>query len=565
MNRYAKGLLNKFGLGMANITASDFAIRVSNLPRKLSDQDHPHYEDLLKQHFEKVLTTECGVQDAFEQVAEVALIREYDGCISTFLQQGNLLEEMYEAGVAARLAKNTMEKPESSEATKKKAKKTYDSQTKKRLKLKEKILNLEAQEDLAVRLRLPALSPWAEWCYAHHSRSVSSWPIWMMFASPAFGLGLHINPAKCELIPCGGIDSAVSLGPFPPGLTSNSTTSFTLLGAPIGNQQFCDHTISSTQSKATQPLLHAISQLPDPQTCLLLLRHCASFCKIAYIKRFTPTSLVAAAFLAFDGAVRQCLETSCTGPLTEQAWLQASLSTGSGGLGLRHAHLHGAAAYAASVLATADLCSSIDCHYNQQSGEEALRQVNQRLPAEDQFLVPAPTPYRQQQLSQVLDKVTISQLTAPAPGQEAYRAHLQLLQQPGAGAWLSAPPSEALGLHIFGPIFKIMVRLRLRLPVSDADAHCPKCDGIDCLMKSKSLDCCPLDPTRAKGLTMIDVLLDREGGGWGPTAMQTWRSLAGLLAARTSEPVDLECQRLLQSLSVALQVENARAVLRRLS
>ena len=27
----------------ANITASDFAIRVAGLPRKLTDEDHPHY------------------------------------------------------------------------------------------------------------------------------------------------------------------------------------------------------------------------------------------------------------------------------------------------------------------------------------------------------------------------------------------------------------------------------------------------------------------------------------------------------------------------------------------
>ena len=68
----------------------------------------------------------------------------------------------------------------------------------------------------------------------------------------------------------------------------------------------------------------------------------------------------------------------------------------------------------------------------------------------------------------------------------------------------------------------------------------------------------------AQGLQFIPFVAKAFGGGWGPSAMQTWRSLAGLLAARSSETPDLECQRLLQLLSVALQVENFSAVLRHL-
>ena len=72
----------------------------------------------------------------------------------------------------------------------------------------------------------------------------------------------------------------------------------------------------------------------------------------------------------------------------------------------------------------------------------------------------------------------MARLTAPAPGQEAYRAYLQFLQQPGVGAWLDAPPSDALGLRVMGALFKTMVRLRLRLPVTAGDAHYPMYDGI---------------------------------------------------------------------------------------
>ena len=46
--------------------------------------------------------------------------------------------------------------------------------------------------------------------------------------------------------------------------------------------------------------------------------------------------------------------------------------------------------------------------------------------------------------------------------------------------------------------------------------------------------------------------------------MRTWRALGSLLAGRTGEAQDVVVERLLQGLSVALQRENARAVLRRL-
>ena len=52
---------------------------------------------------------------------------------------------------------------------------------------------------------------------------------------------------------------------------------------------------------------------------------------------------------------RACLETACAGPLTAEAWLQATFSTSHGRLGLRAVATHAAAGYAASVFATTSL------------------------------------------------------------------------------------------------------------------------------------------------------------------------------------------------------------------
>ena len=387
------------------------------------------------------------------------------------------------------------------------------------------------------RLRLPGLSPWAEWCYGHHSRllfqgtplsseagvqqgdplgpllfalalqpalqaACSSGPTdlrpsvvvaylddvcmagtyrqvsagLVRLTAAARQVGLQVNPAKCELVACGGAAASVDLAFFPNGMPFNQSGAFSLLGAPIGDAGFCNEFTAAERVNKALPLVEELAVLGDAQTTLLLLRQCASYCRMVYSTRVTPPMGLAPALQSFDTAVRGCLEAGCSGPLTPEAWMQASLSTRSGGLGLRSVARHSVAGYAASLLATAPLCKEIDGNYDADQGA-ALHQVNLALPPADHFPVPAPHPPRQQELSRALDRVVIAQLAAPGPGREAYRAPFQLLQQEGAGAWLHAFPNDALGLHVVTPLFRTMVRLRLRLPIADSDMACPLCDG----------------------------------------------------------------------------------------
>lgn len=105
---------------------------------------------------------------------------------------------------------------------------------------------------------------------------------------------------------------------------------------------------------------------------------------MVYATRTTPPNGLSELFQAFDTAVRECLEAACSGPLTVEAWTQASLSTRCGGLGLRSVTMHAAAGFAASVCATATLCSAIDNGYVPNI-EAAIQQVNQQLPPELTF------------------------------------------------------------------------------------------------------------------------------------------------------------------------------------
>ena len=490
-------------------------------------------------------------------------------------------------------------------------------------------------------------------------------------AAAARQVGLELNPSKCELVVCSGADHCVDTSLFPAGVQVNSRGAFSFLGAPIGPPAYCEAFCLAERVEKAKPLLALLATLPDPQTALLLLRHCASFCRVAYSARVTPPSLHCNALAVFDGAVRACLESVCTGPLAAEAWVQCTLATSVGGLGLRLARRHAPAAYIASLVSTAASGLALDPGYDLANHSAYLASVtahNQDVMPSDHLPVPVPPNTRQRQLSQALDRAVVAQLLAPGQGREAARAHFHLLQQPGAGAWLHAPPSEALGLHVVPRLFRVMVQLRLRLAVVPTDAACPLCDGVADRFGDHSRSCpcggdrvkrhnrlrsivaararaaglmvelLPLRPEddgvnaggrgagqrrpadvwvaqwglhgaaafdiavtsglcagavlaesacsgsaaveayearkrtylhteqhcSAEGLQFFPLVAEACGGGWGPTAIDTWRTLGGLLAARSGDTPGAETDRLLQSLAVTLQRENARAVLRRL-
>ena len=75
------------------------------------------------------------------------------------------------------------------------------------------------------------------------------------------------------------------------------------------------------------------------------------------------------------------------------------------------------------------------------------------------------------------------------------------------------------------------------------------------------LPSCVLDKAYSSSLLVVEAC----GGGWGPTAVATFRKLGALHASRLGMSASDGAEQLFQALSVALQRENARAVLRRLA
>ena len=177
-------------------------------------------------------------------------------------------------------------------------------------------------------------------------------------------LGFFVNLKKCELF------SVSDLSSFPPSIQTSNQPNMEILGAPIGDAEFCRQFFAS-KHQAALALLSTINDLGciDPQVALALLRLCSSFCKLAHIARTTPPHLILSSMEKFDIDVHRSFA-ECTGcDVPDSAWRHSQLSLRRGGFGLRLLALHSPAAYIASlcgsgsVIPTPHLENAIT-HYN---------------------------------------------------------------------------------------------------------------------------------------------------------------------------------------------------------
>eukprot|EP00662_Eupelagonemidae_sp_cell21_P057710 gene57710-biopygen66769 len=268
---------------------------------------------------------------------------------------------------------------------------------------------------------------------------------------------------------------------------------FELLGAPIGDAQYCASYTADRVAKA-EPRLDALAELDDPHVAYQLLRNCASFGRVIYSMRVTPADWHVTQLQAFDSAVRRCFELFSGVHCDARQWRQATLGIRNAGLGLRDAARHAPAAYVASRCACAEQCRDVDPAHTWDSdtaGSHVARAVsvlNAEFLESDRIPSPVPLTMRQQRLSLALDRAVLKELQGPAASL-SQRAHLQLELAEGAGAWLNAMPSSVLGTHVHAQLFRIMLRRRLRVRVFDRSFHCPCCDSVMDMCGDHALAC----------------------------------------------------------------------------
>jgi hypothetical protein len=303
-------------------------------------------------------------------------------------------------------------------------------------------------------------------------------------------LGLSLNHGKCELILPGESTSAKLDELFPKDLLWDTETGesrvllhgcFEILGASVGNKEFCEGYTRGKVEKATQ-LLHQISCIEDPQVALRLLRNCAGVCKITHNMRMVPTHFHPTALAEFDKEVQSTFcKTTGLFPNRDQ-WQQACRGFKHAGLGLRSASLHGEAAYLASACASRDKCHKLLQGFSLDADNSAshfgvnLAAYNAKLPPDKQ-LTPQNIPgHSQKQLSDNLDEVGHNQRLQQADIVD--RATLLSESQTGAKEFWQVTPSIVLGLAVPAAEFVTEVRHHLCMLERPEDEWCPLCDQV---------------------------------------------------------------------------------------
>ena len=355
-------------------------------------------------------------------------------------------------------------------------------------------------------------------CLAGDSRAVARLLHLVVADLAAIGLQLSTGPGKCEVVPTGGRNHDVSLDHFPPGFKLREDGCFELLGAPIGEAAFCQqHT--QQRAAAAAELVKALGALENSQVALHLLRQCVAFCRLGYSARVIPPSAHTEALLSMDNSVRACLEQIAGCSPSSRSWQQAQLKLKKGGLGLRSTEHHAPAAYIASRAMNSELCKRLYAGYADDAGsdggelEAAVRAYNSCLPQDDHIVFDPAEHAKQQHLSDKLDDASLQILWAQSD--LATRAHLRLVQAPGAGAWLQAPPCKTAGTSLPHSLCQVAIQRRIRVTLADAEYFCPACGEVMDIFGDHAVACsCRGDRTKRHNVQRNQALFDSLAAGF---------------------------------------------------
>ena len=321
-------------------------------------------------------------------------------------------------------------------------------------------------------------------------------------------LGLELNVGKTELVTF--FDGTPD--PFPKTRLDDDGAvveqgvkrlrrNFDLLGSPIGDPEYCATFVSAFTDKAVRHTLDPLSSLDDPQVVHMLLRLCASFCRVVHLLRSVPTIFCRDAIGRFDQAVRKAFSRGVGIAFPEGAWAQICLPFGCG-LGLRAATCHSSGAYLAS---TANAAAEDGWDASQAEGwAEAVADTCARTGWSREVVCPR-KPLKQRAVSEAIDKAMFKEL---CEGSSLFdRARLLSQSGVGAGAWLGVIPSVERGYVFDSREFTTLLRFWLGLAVYDAPRACPGCGVAMDVLGYHALTCTHLGGLGVRHNALRDVWL----------------------------------------------------------
>ena len=292
--------------------------------------------------------------------------------------------------------------------------------------------------------------------------------------------GLDVNLDKCDVIPTAGTQTLVQVSDFP-GMRFVTDGNFKLLGAAFGEDSSCQELIRKRTAKAHR-VLQAAGDLTSVQSGYLLTKHCAGFCKLAYASRVIPPQKIGPALHEFSDNLKETLQCLLGESLGEREWAQANLGIKQGGVGIRDPIAHAWAAFVASFLNCRSACKELDPTFDELdsegwAGARAAVAAFNELVEEDDKVDTQGGNKSQRQLSSAIDKSARNKLVSSHTFDPFYRAHLNLVTELGAGAWLTALPEDP-ARNWDSTLFRIALKRRLRVRVQAGDTPCPCCGGI---------------------------------------------------------------------------------------
>ena len=201
------------------------------------------------------------------------------------------------------------------------------------------------------------------------------------------------------------------------------------------------------------------------------------------------------------------------------------MSSRIGGIGLRSTEKHSPAAFLSSQTSCYNLCTKLDPNYLwdlsniHADSHKALTDFNSIVGYNNQLQPDSEmeTFPRQQMLSKAIDENSLAIIKATRANDTYFQAHLNLITNSGAGYWLQATPSKALGTWVDPQLFRIMTQRWLRVPIYEAEFHCPFCDGVVDRFGDHCLTCaCGGDRTKRHNLIRNEVFFFCNSMGLNP-------------------------------------------------
>ena len=258
--------------------------------------------------------------------------------------------------------------------------------------------------------------------------------------------GLELRKFKSELR---SIESMTKIDSL---IKRNCVDGIEILGAAIGSDDFVSSCLLK-RVKNLEELLDNFAYVDDPQCALGILRFCLGAPKMVYSLRCNSPSDESSKILRkFDSVQRATFEGIRGVLLSNTSWDQACLPISKTGVGVRRSADQVQASYVGSVFHSSVLVEKLTGH----NPTEAISFVK----AVEELSEISTTYPSQSKVQEELDNSAFDNLLGKRSSIRE-KARLQSLSLPQSGAWISAAPIPALGLHLSSNEFRVALKYRL--------------------------------------------------------------------------------------------------------